>query len=379
MKIPLSLLITAMITRSMPSSGQLCSGNLVANGGFESTPGYVSTAACNPLAIPNWTTYIPEGSIEVLVRNAQFPMGNYGPESWDADPVNNLRIGRCFFGGMYATNNRGIFQQLATPLTAGKRHVVRVRYAATSTVANVNSVTMQLRGSQAPITCPNPGPFLMGSELFPISSVNVNSPGFAWQTLTAVYTPTTTVNYIQLNMAISVQKGTYIRVFFDDIEVVEDNCPYDLNNNGLVDVVDLQILLGHYGQNVDNIVDLCEVGADVDNSGTVDVADVNMFNAMFGAYCSDIKSTVATTTSDTPALELMCAPNPAEGTTMLYHGPVSAGARVEVYSSTGALIARRSANGNGPTPVDLRGFEAGHYVFRIVDGAQQAHVRVMVE
>ncbi len=59
------------------------------------------------------------------------------------------------------------------------------------------------------------------------------------------------------------------------VDLVEPVLPGDADGNGTVDLADLNIVLGSFGQDVPE--------GDVDGSGAVDLADLNIVLGNFGA------------------------------------------------------------------------------------------------
>ncbi len=361
-----------------PALAQFCSPDLVTNGGFEATPVYVSSSGCQVL-IPNWNSYYLSGSAEVLVRPTNFPIAGSTPDSWDADPINNNRYWRSFQIATGAVANRGLFQTLGTPLAANKRHVLRLHYTGYAPSVLGTSITVEVRGSTVPITCPNVAPVLLGSETLLLT--NMNDPAFQWHTLTAAFTPTANLPYLQVNLKYNFVKNSSARVFVDDIEVVQDDCPYDLNNDGIVGVGDLLILIGHYGSTTDAIANLCEVGADINNDGIVNATDVELFNAQFGANCNQIKGLApAPEAAPVVARELMAYPNPAAGTTTFTFADGTAIQRLEVYGADGRSVMQHlPASPETQTTVDLGSLPAGLYLATCFTDDGASYVRVVKE
>ena len=61
---------------------------------------------------------------------------------------------------------------------------------------------------------------------------------------------------------------------------IQPPCPADLNNSGIIDMQDLNILLAKYGAPV-----TAGVLGDIDNSGVIDLPDLNAFLIAFGTDC----------------------------------------------------------------------------------------------
>lgn len=73
--------------------------------------------------------------------------------------------------------------------------------------------------------------------------------------------------------------GGSVESTLDAIFASTPPCPGDLNGDGFVDLVDLNILLKMFGEP--------SAGADLDGSGIVDLPDLNIVLANFGLICTD--------------------------------------------------------------------------------------------
>lgn len=379
-----------------------CTSMLV-NGNFEATTGTAPLTNC-ATTLPNWRPYsigytATGSTVRVPYRYStstdqfqKFP-STKNPESWDASPLNTRYAALdCNNTGVLTANTTarsGVVQNLPTPLVSGEQYYLRVRYAAYTHNGTTGS-TFNLRAVLSNTTsCPptEPLPNMVVVNQLVVVNASIGGLGtLAWNTVTVPVTATASLAKLAVEVRhTNLKSNTRVMVFIDGVELVHNDCPYDLNGNGFVDTGDLNLIVGYSGSSTNSILNMCHVGIDGNNDGVVNATDMALFNNAFGTFCDG--AGMATQPGTVPTAGkmmqeeahavLVAVPNPTNGQFVVEHGEQPDGT-LQVVSSSGAILESRRVQGIRSL-VDLSAQPPGLYLVRVGAADNWRTVRVVKE